>query len=205
MIERYRIPLVDMGHTHYNELANDGHAIYAATRSTGQIEEGGVGFAITTIDRGVVSWKFHELGQWPLVKIIAPVDRDLIIDPASPLHVVRGEIEIRARVWGGDGALVSCRIDGAGPSEMQRIGTTDTFRFAWRSANVPDGVHVLTVATNDCDGPVGSDTIDVLTSQSGTYASPARSPRDRDNAVPARPLKGLLGTRLGPNANGRKW
>jgi hypothetical protein len=29
-----------MGHTHDNELANDGHIIYAATRSTGQIEEG---------------------------------------------------------------------------------------------------------------------------------------------------------------------
>ena len=32
--------LVDMGHTHYNELANDGRTIFAATRSTGQIEEG---------------------------------------------------------------------------------------------------------------------------------------------------------------------
>jgi 3',5'-cyclic-AMP phosphodiesterase len=32
--------LVEMGHTHYNELANDGRIVYAATRSTGQVEEG---------------------------------------------------------------------------------------------------------------------------------------------------------------------
>jgi 3',5'-cyclic-AMP phosphodiesterase len=84
----------------YPVAANDGHTIFAATRSTGQIEEGPVGFSVTTIDRGVVSWKFNELGRWPLVKIIAPADRDLIIDPGSPLRVVRGESEVRVRVWG---------------------------------------------------------------------------------------------------------
>lgn len=31
------IKVVDMGHAHYNELANDGRTIYATTRSTGQI------------------------------------------------------------------------------------------------------------------------------------------------------------------------
>ena len=44
------VALVDMGHTHYNELANDGRTIFAATRSTGQIEEGPVGYSIATID-----------------------------------------------------------------------------------------------------------------------------------------------------------
>ncbi len=36
----HRVIVADIGHTHYNELANDGRVIYAATRSTGQIEEG---------------------------------------------------------------------------------------------------------------------------------------------------------------------
>jgi Icc protein len=40
LLAQHRVALVDMGHTHYNELANDGTTIYAATRSTGQIEEG---------------------------------------------------------------------------------------------------------------------------------------------------------------------
>jgi Icc protein len=50
-----------MGHTHYNELANDGRTLYTATRSTGQIEEGPVGFSVTNIDGDVISWKFLPL------------------------------------------------------------------------------------------------------------------------------------------------
>jgi 3',5'-cyclic AMP phosphodiesterase CpdA len=45
MIDESPVALVSMGHTHYNEISNDGRTIYAATRSTGQIEEGGEGFA----------------------------------------------------------------------------------------------------------------------------------------------------------------
>jgi Icc protein len=55
-----------MGHTHYNELANDGRAICAATRSTGQIEEGPAGFSVTTIDKEVIGWTFNlcQNGRW---------------------------------------------------------------------------------------------------------------------------------------------
>jgi len=49
MIHEYNVLLVDMGHTHYNEIAHDGHAIYTATRSTGQIEEGPVGFSVANL------------------------------------------------------------------------------------------------------------------------------------------------------------
>jgi hypothetical protein len=35
-----------------------GQTIYATTRSTGQIEEGPVGFSIANLDNGVVSWKY---------------------------------------------------------------------------------------------------------------------------------------------------
>jgi len=52
LIEDHDVALVDMGHTHYNELANDGRTIFAATRSTGQIEEGPVGYAIAALDGG---------------------------------------------------------------------------------------------------------------------------------------------------------
>lgn len=43
LVHRSRVRLVEMDHTHYNELSNDGRIVYAATRSTGQIEEGPVG------------------------------------------------------------------------------------------------------------------------------------------------------------------
>jgi Icc protein len=65
LAREHRVLMVDMGHTHYNEIANDGQTIYAATRSTGRIEEGPVGFSIANLDRGVVSWKFKPLRDWP--------------------------------------------------------------------------------------------------------------------------------------------
>lgn len=40
LFDQYGVALVDMSHTHYNELSNDGRTIFAATRSTGQIDEG---------------------------------------------------------------------------------------------------------------------------------------------------------------------
>jgi Icc protein len=204
-IAQYRVAVVDMGHTHYNELANDGHTIYAATRSTGQIEEGPVGFSVTTIDRGVVSWKFNELGRWPLVKIIAPADRELIIDPGSPLQVVRGESEVRARVWGGTDVVVSWSLDAAESIAMQRIGNSNIWHAPWDASTVPDGPHriVVTVTLNDVTSI--DDAITVLTNKTGAYEARHRAERDLDNVVDAKPERGLLGTRLGPNANGRKW
>ena len=49
-----------MGHTHYNELANDGRTIFMATRSTGQIEEGPLGLGRRR-GPGVVSWRIAPL------------------------------------------------------------------------------------------------------------------------------------------------
>src|ERR1700744_4495402 len=40
LISENNVALVDMGHTHYNEIANDGETIFSATRANGQIEEG---------------------------------------------------------------------------------------------------------------------------------------------------------------------
>ena len=80
LIQKHCVLLVDMGHTHYNEIANDGSTLYTATRSTGQIEEGPVGFSVTNLDRDVLSWRFKELGSWPLVMITTPTDERLVTD-----------------------------------------------------------------------------------------------------------------------------
>jgi 3',5'-cyclic-AMP phosphodiesterase len=112
LIRQHRVPMVDMGHTHYNEIANDGRTIYAATRSTGQIEEGPVGFSVANLDGSVVSWKFAPLGEWPLVMITTPADQAFIIDPAKPDQVVRGMTEVRAKAWDATGIVSArCRID----------------------------------------------------------------------------------------------
>jgi 3',5'-cyclic-AMP phosphodiesterase len=73
LLKRHQVLCVDMGHTHYNELASDGRTVFMATRSTGQIEEGSVGYSVAAIDAGVVSWRFAPLDQnGPLVLITRP-------------------------------------------------------------------------------------------------------------------------------------
>ena len=100
LFARHAVAVVDMGHTHYNELANDGRTIYAATRSTGQNEEGRPGFSVLAVDGGLVSWRFKPLGEpWPLALITAPADRRLQTD-ASPA--------LGRRKPAGPGAGVEC-------------------------------------------------------------------------------------------------
>ncbi len=78
LLAKPHVTCVDMGHTHYNELANDGATIFMATRSTGQIEEGPPGFSIAAVDGRGVSWRFKPLDSaWPFVLITHPTDRRL--------------------------------------------------------------------------------------------------------------------------------
>ena len=113
----HHVAFVDTGHTHYNELLNDGRVIYAATRSTDQAEEGAPGFSIVSLDDGVPSWRFQPIdGAWPLVQIISPADRRLVTDPADPRQVPTGDVTVRAKVFGThDGATVTLDEGVAGP------------------------------------------------------------------------------------------
>jgi hypothetical protein len=79
VIQRDNVILVDAGHSNYNEIANDGNTIYAATRATGEVTEGPVGHSIINLDNGVVSWKFKQIGNWPFVMITSPADKLLMI------------------------------------------------------------------------------------------------------------------------------
>jgi Icc protein len=83
-LARPKVLCVDMGHTHYNELAHDGSAIFMTTRSTGQIEERPPGFSIAAVDDNVISWRFKPLDQaWPIVLITGPADRRLNSPPSQ--------------------------------------------------------------------------------------------------------------------------
>lgn len=202
LIRDFNIELVEMGHTHYNELANDGRTIYAATRSTGQIEEGPPGFSLTTIDGDVVSWKFKERGPWPFVMITSPADEKLITRPASANHVVQGVVPIRARIWGSVLSGVSCSIDEARAQSMELVG--NSWEFQWDSSVVTDGPHRISVRAEASAAQEMCDEIVVLVNQSGHYTAPHRSSVDYENAIGAYPLKGILGTELGPNEKGTK-
>jgi Icc protein len=204
LLRQHGVELVEMGHTHYNELANDGRIVYAATRSTGQIEEGPPGFSMTVIDGDVISWKFKPLGAWPMVMITSPSDYRLITDGENPHHVLRQPVEIRARVWDGRGVLEArCSIDGAPFEPMQRVDEL-CWQMQWNPARVGDGVHSIRVEASANGHAQAHDEIWALVKQCGDYKAPPRSAVDFENTVGAWPEKGILGTELGPNENGTK-
>ena len=207
LIAQPHVICVDMGHTHYNELANDGGTIFMATRSTGQIEEGPPGFSVAAIDSGVVSWRFHPLQDgWPLVLITNPADHRLITDHGSPHQVVRGPLRIAAMVLGMTAAgRVHASIDAGPEFAMASDGHTAGLWRAEPKDALADGLHRLTVCAEGETG-VASDAITFVVSHDGRYEPPPRigDGSDRD-AVGAWPDKHILGTQLGPNRNGRKW
>jgi 3',5'-cyclic-AMP phosphodiesterase len=204
LVEGPAVRLVDMGHTHYNELANDGRTLYTATRSTGQIEEGPVGFSVTNIDGHVISWKFLPLNELPAVMITSPADGRFITDATLEGQIADDTILVRAKVWGSTPIKsVFATFEGQ-TVQLSLITKTNVWQGKLKRGGLPDGVYSLSVSVEDTDGHVAEDSIRMVLGASA-YKSPERCARDQDNAIEAWPERGLLGTQLGPNKNGRKW
>jgi 3',5'-cyclic-AMP phosphodiesterase len=196
MFDEGPVALIDMGHTHYNELANDGRTIYAATRSTGQIEEGEVGFSLVAVDHGVVSWRFKTLDSaWPFVMITSPCDRRLM---TGPHHIAGANCTIRASAFGAVPiAEAAFRID---EEDWRPMYGCDGGLFS-ATTPVPDRPFRLSARVTDQDRHQDIDTIEV-----SRVPMINRKPTGSDaGSVGAWPERHLLGTRLGPNRNGRKW
>jgi 3',5'-cyclic-AMP phosphodiesterase len=197
LIDAHNVALVDMGHTHYNELANDGRTIFAATRSTGQIEEGPVGYSFATIDSGVVSWRFKALDDpFPFVIITAPTDHRLMrgLD-----QTITGKTEVRAMVFGARSIQnVDCRIGDAWV-EMRRSPEDNLWVASLTFPAEP--LVPLTARAVDESGRPGQHTIVVATR---IYTAAVRSRNGSDAAsIGAWPENGIPGTQLGPNRNGK--
>ena len=194
LLRRPQVRCVDMGHTHYNELANDGGTIFMATRSTGQIEEGPPGFSLAALDQGVVSWRFRRLdAAWPCVLITHPADHRLALAPPAA-----EAFAVRAKVM-GDVPIVTVEVqaDDGDWQPMARIGPT---LFA---ASGAPGATRLTVRARDAAGREDAETI--LPAGPG-WTPPSRVAAGSDaDRIGAWPEKDILGTQLGPNRNGRHW
>ena len=197
LVRDYDVSLIDMGHTHYNELANNGRTLYSATRSTGQIEEGPVGYSVTNIDGNVVSWRFVELGKLPIAIITSPSDERLLTKASE---IPQGFLKVRAKFWGEVETVEAvAHLDGQ-TLPMKRVSDS----HVWE-ADVPspgEGTHCLKVSFQDAHGQVASDEICFAV---GERAERQSEERDQDNVLKAWPKHGLLGTQLGPNKNGKKW
>jgi Icc protein len=197
VLRNYDVRLIDMGHTHYNEIANDGRTLYSATRSTGQIEEGPVVYSVININGGVVSWRFVELGKLPFAVITSPSDERLLTKSSE---MPQRNLQVRAKFWGeAEPVRATARLDG---HEVHIVRVKDS--QVWEaSVSAPhEGVYSLEVLVEDTRGNVASDEIRVAI---GNLAERQRVERDLDNALVAWPEHGLLDTQLGPNKNGKKW
>lgn len=203
-VENPAVRLVEMGHTHYNEIANDGKTLYTATRSTGQIEEGPAGFSITNIDGHVISWRFVELRQLPIVMITSPADERFITDAMLDGHTSSDRIRVRAKVWGASPIRKAVATLNGQTAAMTQIPQSNMWGGEIARGDLADGVYALQVSVEDIDGGTAEDSCRIVVGVSA-YAAVERAARDQDNAVGAWPERGLLGTQLGPNKNGRKW
>ena len=204
LVRKYQVQLIDMGHTHYNEIANDGHTIYTATRSTGQIEEGPVGFSITNLDGGILSWRFLELAELPAVVITSPADVRLTTNEGVSFDGKRKSIIVRAKIWGRVEIQHVHASIGGQDSQLQLVPGSAVWEGVVDATRLADGVHPLLVRAEDIEGRAAEDTIRLYIGEKPLHAI-ARSEKDQDNAMDAWPEHGLLATQLGPNKNGRKW
>ena len=203
------VAMVDTGHTHYNELLNDGSVIYASTRSTAQVEEGDgeAGFSLAAVDGSSVSWRFKTFGSpWPFVLITSPADRRLVTDIGSPQQVPTDTITVRAKVFGDDIRAVTVSVDDGKPVRMRPV---DGEHSVW-SATVPVSetpeTYSVIVHAQSGNGGSDEDRIDVPTPQAAAAIErPDALPGTDAHAVEAWPQHGILGSQLGPNKNGRKW
>jgi len=198
LLAQSHVTCVDMGHTHYNELANDGRTIFMATRSTGQIEEGPAGFSIAAIDNGAVSWRFKPLSTaWPFVLVTAPVDRRLFTTTSEAPAV---SCVVRAKVF-CDVPIeqVELQLDG---DDWQPMALMDGEVGLWQ-AGIDRAAHVLHVRARDRQGREDVDCIE-LPGESQELRARVADGSDQDR-ISGWPEKGILGTQLGPNRNGRKW
>jgi Icc protein len=198
LIDAHDVALVDMGHTHYNELANDGRTIFAATRSTGQVEEGPIGYSIATLDNGIVSWRFKALDDpFPFVIITAPADHRLM---RGPDHALEGACEVRALVMGARPVQrVECRVEDGDWTPMTR--SPDERLWTGRLSLPGARLATITVQAVDQAGRPGQHSIRPATK---AYAGPTRSRDGSDAAsIGAWPENGVFATQLGPNRNGK--
>lgn len=192
VIKRDNVIMVDAGHTHYNDIANDGNTIYAATRSLSQMAEGPVGCSIINLDSGVVSWKFKTLGSWPFVMITTPADKVLII---GDTQIVKRAVDVRAKVWDDKGVTsATMQIDGELAVPMDRIGETQMWRARFDAAKVSDGDHKIRVKVTGAGGNTDQDVITVTVNQSDIVPQVKRSFGPEGNSVGSYTEKGLLGT-----------
>ena len=198
LLAKPHVTCVDMGHTHYNELANDGATIFMATRSTGQNEEGPPGFSVAAIDGRGVSWRFKPLdAAWPFVLITHPTDRRLSTRAGQASNNASA---VRAKVLGDAPIIgVEMRADDGTWTPMRPVPGGAAL---WE-ASILTGASRVAVRARDAKNRVDEDQVEPV--GTGWTAPERRADGSDADRVGAWPERGIFDTQLGPNRNGQKW
>jgi predicted phosphodiesterase len=173
------ITAVFAGHTHYGQVANDGHNIFIATRSIGDPEGGPAGYAVVYLDGEDLATVYRSIDdQGPVIMITKPRDVMLATDGR---HIVSGRGVARVRTWSGTPiASVTGRIDGGAPSTFEAEGQ-DCWEAPLRGDELAKGEHELRVTATDRDGQSATAHIRFMVDRSGRYtAYPRVQPEVRE-------------------------
>lgn len=131
--------------------------------------------------------------------ITSPADERFLT--SSVLDRSVAQTTVRAKFWGDhDGVALHGSVRGQNFS-MVRVDDSQVWQ-ASLPAQLEDGVHELVVTAQPKQGDPVKDRIRFRV---GAVPPCRRESRDQDNAFAAWPERGLLGTQLGPNKNGKQW
>ena len=161
-----------------------------------------MGFSVTNLDGDAISWRFIELSEKALVMITSPSDERLLTDAQRATPGEHAELKVRAKLWGFDQVKSVVANIGESQAEMKQLAGTQVWEGVIGASGLSHGRHSLAVLAQDARGTAAKDEIFIYV---GAMPAISRQPHDQDNALPAWPEHGLLGTQLGPNRNGRKW
>ncbi len=198
LLARPEMLCVDMGHTHYDELANNCSTVFMATCSTMQVEEKPPDFLVNAIDGRTVSWRFKALDDVrPFVLVTQPADRRLVTD-AGPR--VDGAITVGAQVL-DDQPVTSMEVQ-MDNDPWQPMAPSRDGKPLWQSMCAAPGGTVR-VRARDAAGRTHTDAVQPV--RPGWRPPPRKADGSDSDCVGPWPERGILNTQLGPNRNGRKW
>jgi len=155
------------GHTHYDQVANDGRNVYVATRSIGDPEGGPAGYAIVYLDGEDLAMTYRTSEARGPIALITHPRRVILATRAA--HIVTGPAECRVRGWSAVPIKsAQARIDEGAWGDMRQ-----TAEFAWGfpipGDTLAKGEHLLEVRLTDENGDAGTDRLTFACDLSGRY------------------------------------
>jgi hypothetical protein len=163
------ITAIFAGHTHYGQVANDGHNVMIATRSIGDPEGGPPGYSIVFLQGDDLAVTYRSVAdRGPVVLVTHP--RDVLLAMRGR-HVVSGPDHCRVRCWSTLAiTAVTGRLNEGAPFELG-----STAQGEWEGPlpgdRLPKGENRLVVEATDAEGGVGQAELRIMVDRSGRYTA----------------------------------